>query len=93
MLAFAYDVTTSVKFEVATVILILSNMISFTVQHYRQPVYWDDILDVIDFAFTTIFVLEACVKIIGLRWHYFRLAWNVFDLVITMINVIGKSLF
>jgi hypothetical protein len=90
LLAFFYDVTTSVKFEVVTVVLILFNMLALVVQHYRQPLAWDDILDILDVAFTTMFVLEAAVKMIGLRWHYFRQSWNVFDLTITLVNIVGE---
>jgi hypothetical protein len=88
-LAFFYDVSTSFKFEMITVLLILFNLLALVVQHYRQPASWDDILDIIDAAFTTMFVFEAIVKIIGLRWHYFRQPWNVFDFTITLINVVG----
>ena len=47
-------------------------------------------LDIVNVVFTTIFTLEATVKIIGLRWHYFRRIWNVFDLIIVILSIIGN---
>lgn len=46
-------------------------------------------LDSLNIAFTVIFVVEAAIKIIGLRLHYFRRAWNVFDFVIVLLSVLG----
>ncbi len=53
---------------------------------------FSDALDIVNIIFTTIFTLEAVVKIIGLRWHYFRRAWNVFDFIIVVLSIIGKLL-
>lgn len=44
----------------------------------------------INLVFTFIFVIEALIKIIGLRLHYFRRAWNVFDFVVVALSVLGK---
>lgn len=46
----------------------------------------------INLIFTMVFVVEAIIKIIGLRWHYFRRAWNVFDFVVVALSVLGKFL-
>lgn len=46
----------------------------------------------INLIFTMVFVVEAIIKIIGLRWHYFRRAWNVFDFVVVALSVVGKFL-
>lgn len=42
-------------------------------------------------VFTGIFTAEAMVKLIALRQHYFRKAWNVFDFVIVISSLIGKD--
>lgn len=47
------------------------------------------VLEYINMGFTFIFVIEAIIKIIGLRGHYFRRAWNVFDFVVVTISVVG----
>lgn len=44
-----------------------------------------------NFVFTGIFVLEAIVKIIALRTHYFKKAWNVFDFIIVISSLVGME--
>lgn len=34
-------------------------------------------------------VLEAIVKIIGLRYHYFTVPWNVFDFLLVLASILG----
>lgn len=47
-----------------------------------------DTLEYINIIFTAVFVVEAAIKIIGLRLHYFRRAWNVFDFVVVFLSVV-----
>jgi hypothetical protein len=35
------------------------------------------------------FFAEAIVKIIGLRYHYFTVPWNMFDFVLVMASILG----
>ena len=86
---FFFDVAVSTKFELAIVILILLNMFAMGAEHYNQSAAVTDALDIVNIVFTTIFTLEATVKIIGLRWHYFRRAWNVFDFIIVILSILG----
>ena len=39
--------------------------------------------------FTGIFVLEAILKVIALKQHYFKKAWNVFDFIIVISSIVG----
>ena len=87
---FFFDVSMSSKFELAIMVLIILNMIAMMVEHYNQSQAVTDALDIINIIFTTIFTLEAVVKLIGLRWHYFRRAWNVFDFIIVLFSIVGK---
>lgn len=48
------------------------------------------VTEYINLVFTVVFVIEAIIKIIGLRFHYFRRAWNVFDFVVVVLSVFGK---
>jgi len=41
-------------------------------------------------GFTIIFIIEAIIKIIGLRFHYFRRAWNVFDFIVVALSIVGR---
>lgn len=53
---------------------------------------YGDTLEVINIMFTTVFTLEAIVKIVGLRWHYFRRTWNVFDFIVVVLSIVGKKI-
>lgn len=33
--------------------------------------------------------LEAIVKIVGLRYHYFTVPWNVFDFLLVLASILG----
>lgn len=59
------------------------------IEHYNQPhaVYF--VLEVSNAFFTTVFSLEAMVKIVGLRYHYFTVPWNVFDFLLVLASVFG----
>lgn len=84
-----YDVSVSSKFDLCIVIVIFLNMIAMAVDHYKMTDYVSNILDILNILFTTIFTLECVIKIIGLRHHYFRQPWNVFDFVVVVLSLLG----
>ena len=91
--AFFFDVSVNTKFELAVVVLIFLNMVSMAVEHYRQSEVYTEALDIVNIAFTSIFTLEAFVKIVGMRWHYFRRGWNIFDFIIVCLSILGAHRF
>ncbi|XP_025077550.1 sodium channel protein 1 brain-like isoform X2 [Pomacea canaliculata] len=86
---FFYDISVNTKFELGIVILIFLNMIVMAVEHYHQTDAVRESLDMMNIIFTTVFTLEAILKLVGLRWHYFRVAWNVFDFIIVILSILG----
>lgn len=66
-------------------------MIVMGIDHYNQTQVVTDTLDIMNIVFTSIYALEAAIKLIGLRWHYFRQAWNVFDFIVVLLSVLGES--
>ncbi|PVD19442.1 hypothetical protein C0Q70_19931 [Pomacea canaliculata] len=86
---FFYDISTNTKFELGIVILIFFNMIVMAVEHYNQADAVQENLNTMNIIFTAVFTLEAITKLVGLRWHYFRVAWNVFDFVIVILSILG----
>jgi voltage-gated sodium channel len=40
-------------------------------------------------VFAAIFAIEAVVKMIGFGYRYFKDGWNIFDLVIVIITIVG----
>ncbi|XP_015747869.1 PREDICTED: sodium channel protein 60E-like [Acropora digitifera] len=87
-----YDVVTGDKFEIAILTVIMCNMVLMTIQHHGQSQEFTDVLRVANFVFTGIFALEAVVKIVTLRTHYFKKAWNVFDFVIVISSLVDVVL-
>ncbi|CAH1797368.1 unnamed protein product [Owenia fusiformis] len=90
--AFFFDVALSNKFELAIVSLIMLNMGAMAIEHYKQSDTVVKALDITNLVFTTVFALEAIVKIIGMGWHYFRRVWNVFDFIVVFLSIIGVIL-
>ncbi|XP_060073623.1 sodium channel protein 1 brain-like [Ylistrum balloti] len=84
-----YDVSVSSKFDLAIIVFIFLNMIIMAVDHYKMSDLVTDVLDIMNIVFTTVFTMEAVVKIIGLRLHYFRQPWNVFDFVVVVLSLGG----
>ena len=54
-----------------------------------EAIFFDRLSRLSNFVFTGIFVLEAIVKIITLKMHYFKKAWNVFDFIIVISSLVG----
>ncbi|XP_065166604.1 sodium channel protein 60E isoform X3 [Atheta coriaria] len=88
-LAMFYDLSNSRRFEIAIFVLIFLNMLSMGIEHYDQPHAVFFLLEVSNAFFTTVFGLEAIVKIIGLRYHYFTVPWNVFDFLLVFASIFG----
>ena len=78
------------KFELTVFILILLNIISLSMGHYHQSEKWSEALRVVDIVFTTVFAIEAVLKIVGMRHYYFRDAFNVFDLIVILVSITGE---
>nr|XP_029725458.1 sodium channel protein 60E [Aedes albopictus] len=89
ILAMFYDLSNSRRFEIAIFVLIFLNMLTMGIEHYNQPHAVFFILEVSNAFFTTVFGLEAIVKIIGLRYHYFTVPWNVFDFLLVLASIFG----
>ncbi|XP_022913809.1 sodium channel protein 60E isoform X3 [Onthophagus taurus] len=88
-LAMFYDLSNSRRFEIAIFVLIFLNMLTMGIEHYDQPHAIFFVLEVSNAFFTTVFGLEAIVKIIGLRYHYFTVPWNVFDFLLVLASILG----
>ncbi|XP_032676688.1 sodium channel protein 60E isoform X2 [Odontomachus brunneus] len=88
-LAMFYDLSNSRRFEIAIFVLIFLNMLTMGIEHYNQPHPIFFVLEVSNAFFTTVFGLEAIVKIIGLRYHYFTVPWNLFDFLLVVASILG----
>ncbi|ESO94539.1 hypothetical protein LOTGIDRAFT_118343 [Lottia gigantea] len=89
---FFFDIATSNKFELSIIVIIFLNMITLAIESYKQSDTIRDALKILNIIFTVIFILECMIKLIGMRWHYFRQFWNVFDFIIVLLSVTGLIL-
>ena len=69
--------------------MIILNMISLTIEFYGQPTYFENIYNLINTVFVTIFSAENIFKLVAMRHHFFRSIWNVFDFLVTIACLIG----
>lgn len=68
----------------------MMNMILMMIDHYGMSEELTDITAKFNIVFTSIFVCEAVLKLIGYSWYYFKIPWNVFDIIVVIFSVLGK---
>ncbi|XP_009574520.1 PREDICTED: sodium channel protein type 5 subunit alpha-like, partial [Fulmarus glacialis] len=89
---FLFDIVTHQAFDVVIMILICLNMITMMVETYEQSEMKTNILNKINILFVAIFTAECVLKLVALRQYYFSNAWNIFDLVVVIMSLIGSFL-
>lgn len=78
-------------FEIAIMSVIVMNMVCLSIEHHNQPQELSDTLEYINAMFVAVFTLECVIKLVGLRWYYFKQPWNVFDLVVVILSIAGTD--
>ncbi|XP_071488688.1 LOW QUALITY PROTEIN: sodium channel protein 1 brain-like [Diadema antillarum] len=87
--SFFHKLTSNNKFEILIVSIIMLNMLAMMVEHYQMSQEFTDVLDNLNIFFTSIFTLEAIIKLIALSWYYFKIPWNVFDFIVVVMSLLG----
>lgn len=72
-------------------LLILLNMLTMMVETDEQSPYMESILYKVNLAFIIIFTTECIIKIIALRCYFFTVSWNIFDFVVVILSIVGKT--
>ena len=62
------------------------NLLSLCFSHYGQPASWSDTMDAFNYLFTSIYTLEAIIKLIAFHGGYFKSLWNCFDFTVVSIS-------
>jgi voltage-gated sodium channel type II alpha len=86
-----FDITSSQKFDIFIMSCIMLNMMSMCLEHYNQTDEFEKYLAYINYVFITIFTTECTMKMIALHWRFFKIPWNVFDLFIVIISILGVA--
>ncbi|KAF7667180.1 hypothetical protein LDENG_00072760 [Lucifuga dentata] len=88
-----HTVCTSHYLDLFITIIIFTNLLTMSMEHYNQPKYLEEILKYCNYVFTLVFVIEAILKLIafGLR-QFFKERWNQLDLAIVLLSIMGITL-
>jgi hypothetical protein len=84
-----FDITSNQKFDIFIMICIFLNMIAMCSESYQQSEAVDAVLMFINNIFIGIFTAECFMKLLALNWRFFKLPWNVFDLLIVVLSILG----
>ncbi|KAK3595510.1 hypothetical protein CHS0354_021609 [Potamilus streckersoni] len=90
--AIIFDITTNQKFDIAIMVVIIMNMVTMTMEHYGQSAEFENVLHYVNLTFICIFTMECVLKLIGLRWYYFKIPWNVFDFGVVVLSILALAL-
>ncbi|XP_048587004.1 voltage-dependent calcium channel type A subunit alpha-1-like isoform X2 [Nematostella vectensis] len=77
-------VASSRPLDIFIMVLIALNSVVLMMQYYGQSDQYEKACQYLNIAFTSMFTLEAAIKITALRLNYFRDYWNLFDFFIVL---------
>ncbi|KAH1176852.1 hypothetical protein KIL84_010554, partial [Mauremys mutica] len=89
---FLFDIVTNQAFDIIIMILICLNMITMMIETDDQSSEKTDILYKINLLFVAIFTVECIMKLLALRQYYFTNGWNIFDLSVVIVSIVGTML-
>ncbi|XP_065680136.1 voltage-dependent L-type calcium channel subunit alpha-1D isoform X3 [Hydra vulgaris] len=74
------------------VFIVLVNSIAMLVEFDEQSYLYETLLNYISYIVLLVFFIEAGIKIFAFRQNYFKDLWNIFDLLIVILGIIGFAL-
>lgn len=87
-----FDLVTNQVFDITIMVLICLNMVTMMVEKEGQSEYMTDVLYWINVVFIILFTGECVLKLISLRHYYFTVGWNIFDFVVVILSIVGKTI-
>lgn len=88
--AIVFEIVTDKKFDIIIMLFIGLNMFTMTLDRYDASDTYNAVLDYLNAIFVVIFSSECLLKIFALRYHYFIEPWNLFDVVVVILSILGK---
>ena len=85
-----FDFVTQQVFDISIMILICLNMVTMMVETDDQSQDTELVLYWVNFIFVVVFTTEFVLKLFALRHYYFTNGWNIFDVVVVILSVVGK---
>ncbi|XP_056264693.1 voltage-dependent T-type calcium channel subunit alpha-1I-like [Pseudoliparis swirei] len=74
-------------FDRVIMFAVLLSILIMAIEHHEQPVALTTMLGVSNMVFTVVFVVEMALKLVALRWTYFKDKDNCFDFVIVIVSL------
>ncbi|XP_061779625.1 sodium channel protein type 8 subunit alpha-like isoform X3 [Nerophis lumbriciformis] len=87
-----FDFVTQQVFDISIMILICLNMVTMMVETDDQTKKTEDVLYWVNFIFIVVFTGEFLLKLFALRHYYFTNGWNIFDVVVVILSIVGMFL-
>ncbi|KAE8581035.1 hypothetical protein XENTR_v10024643 [Xenopus tropicalis] len=87
-----FDFVTKQAFDIIIMILIFLNMVTMMIETDDQSQEMEMYLYRINAVFIILFTGEFLLKLISLRQYYFTIGWNIFDLVVVILSIVGMFL-
>ncbi|CAC5417965.1 SCN2A [Mytilus coruscus] len=87
-----YDLVTNQAFDIGIMIVIMLNMLTMTLEHHNMTETFSNVLQYINMSFIVVFTVECVLKLLALRWFYFKIPWNVFDFVVVVLSILGVAI-
>jgi len=84
-----YFLAQSKWFDRFIYLCIILNTVVLAIDWYGASAEILSLTTTINYVFAAIFTLEAMLKILGYGFRYFKDGWNIFDLVIVVITLVG----
>ena len=85
-----FDFVTQQVFDISIMILICLNMVTMMVETDDQSKETEEVLYWVNFVFIVVFTGEFLLKLFSLRHYYFTNGWNIFDVVVVILSIVGK---
>ena len=73
--------------------MIVLNMVQMAMTHEGSSIILNNIMDLTNMLFTTVFIVEAALKMIAFGWRYFDTSWNKFDFFVVIASIMDITLF
>uniref|UniRef100_UPI00358E9D2A sodium channel protein type 3 subunit alpha-like n=1 Tax=Myxine glutinosa TaxID=7769 RepID=UPI00358E9D2A len=89
---FVFDIISNQIFDITIMVLICLNMLTMMIETEDQSKSMENALYFVNIVFIGIFTGECTLKMFALRYHFFKFPWNVFDLVVVVISILGLVL-
>jgi hypothetical protein len=83
-----YHLVESTTFEIVIMVCIVANMLQMACLYEGAGDGVNMFLDVTNYIFTTIFLVECCLKLYVYRKAYFYTAWNKFDFFVVFSSLV-----